>query len=343
MHIQTIDNLVIHKVGNPSQNENLFLSNKTISLTEELNLLMSTYFSSAFQQTELYQFYNNVDLKFNVVYEISQLIFNNPNDFLNQSTAIAQHLFDNSNHPKIKGGELYIATFNDCMIDGVSCNALGIFKSENKDTFLKIFPDNDHLNVASDSGINIQKLDKGCIIFNVNGDTGYKVAVVDKTNKGSETVFWFEDFLRVKQIQNNYFQTEKAIEMCNSFVKNILPENFNVNKADQADLLKRSSDYLKGIDVFNFDELASSISDQEDVKESFIAYKATFESNVGYELEDNFEISETALKKKQKYLKSVIKLDKNFTIYIHGNTSLIEQNNAESGRKYYKFYFDNES
>ena len=40
--------------------------------------------------------------------------------------------------------------------------------------------------------------------------------------------------------------------------------------------------------------------------------------------------------------KSVIKLDKNFHIYVHGNRELIEQGEDEKG-KYYKVYFKEES
>ena len=59
---------------------------------------------------------------------------------------------------------------------------------------------------------------------------------------------------------------------------------------------------------------------------------------------DNFEISVHAVKQQAKVFKSVLKLDKNFHIYIHGNRQLIEKGFDEAtGRNYYKLYFDNES
>jgi len=39
----------------------------------------------------------------------------------------------------------------------------------------------------------------------------------------------------------------------------------------------------------------------------------------------------------------VLKLDKNFHIYIHGNKELIERGTDPDGRKYYKIYFEQES
>ena len=53
-------------------------------------------------------------------------------------------------------------------------------------------------------------------------------------------------------------------------------------------------------------------------------------------------ISAPAVKKQAKIFKSVLKLDKNFHIYIHGNREMIEQGVEKDGRKFYKIYFEKE-
>lgn len=60
------------------------------------------------------------------------------------------------------------------------------------------------------------------------------------------------------------------------------------------------------------------------------------------DLSNSFEISSQAVKKQTRVFKSVLKLDKNFHIYIHGNKELIEQGIEKDGRKYYKIYYQNE-
>ena len=60
------------------------------------------------------------------------------------------------------------------------------------------------------------------------------------------------------------------------------------------------------------------------------------------EIEDQFEISKPAVKKQSKVFKSVLKLDKNFHIYIHGNKDMIERGVEKDGRKFYKIYFESE-
>jgi len=60
-------------------------------------------------------------------------------------------------------------------------------------------------------------------------------------------------------------------------------------------------------------------------------------------IQDQFAISESAVKKQARSLKRIIKLDKNFDILIHGTRDLIEQGIEEDGRKYYKIYYREES
>ena len=49
------------------------------------------------------------------------------------------------------------------------------------------------------------------------------------------------------------------------------------------------------------------------------------------------------MKKEFKVFKSVIKLDKNFHLYVHGRRDLIERGfDDDKGKKYYKVFFDNE-
>jgi hypothetical protein len=58
--------------------------------------------------------------------------------------------------------------------------------------------------------------------------------------------------------------------------------------------------------------------------------------------ETSFDISEQAVKKQSRMFKSVLKLDKNFHVYIHGDRNLIEQGVDENGRKFYKIYYEKE-
>ena len=149
----------------------------------------------------------------NEVYTYVSKIFDEPEQLYEQSVNLAKHLYEQSTHPKIKGGEFYTVYFKDCILDGETLDAVGLFKSENKDTFLKVLRENGNFNLESDKGINIKKLDKGCLIFNKDRENGYVVAVVDNTNKGVEAQYWIDDFLHVRQRKDEYANTQNFMAL----------------------------------------------------------------------------------------------------------------------------------
>ena len=75
---------------------------------------------------------------------------------------------------------------------------------------------------------------------------------------------------------------------------------------------------------------------------SFRSYDEQYRENKNVDISDNFQISSQAVKKQARVFKSVLKLDRNFDIYIHGNKELIEKGIEKDGRKYYKIYYEEE-
>ncbi|GFI54765.1 hypothetical protein IMSAGC022_01389 [Alistipes sp.] len=90
------------------------------------------------------------------------------------------------------------------------------------------------------------------------------------------------------------------------------------------------------------EEFTNEVFAQSEVIDSFNKYKENYEQDRDLEIADSFTISESAVKKQARAFKSVIKLDKNFHIYVHGNRNLIEQGEDEKG-KFYKVYYREES
>ena len=71
------------------------------------------------------------------------------------------------------------------------------------------------------------------------------------------------------------------------------------------------------------------------------ALRQEYEQDRDIRIEDEFGISDSAVKKQARSYKSVIKLDRNFHIYVHGNRNLLEQGEDEKG-KFYKVYYEEE-
>lgn len=352
---ESIQSVVLHRVGNNATQEGYVLSQSTLELSDQLQDLLVRYFLTPFKVEEYYHLYHEEHLEMNPIYSHAQAIFDNPDTILEHSQAIAKHLYEQSVHPNIKGGELYTVYFHNVMLNGETMDAIGLFKSENKDYFLKVMHGDEQWNRQEGShdaladfhieihqGININKLDKGAIIFNSEADQGYIVSVVDQTNRNLDAAYWRDGFLHLLQRQDEYFNTHEAMRAYKQFVTDELPQQYEVTKADQADLLNKSVDFFKKNDQFDMDDFARDVLQQPEVIDSFQQFRQNYEVENDVQIPDQFDINDSAVKKQARAFKSVIKLDKNFHIYVHGDRQLIEQGEDERG-KYYKVYYHEES
>jgi hypothetical protein len=343
--LQTIS---VHHVGNPLQDERYALSDEPLALKDEIipRLLMQ-YFLAPFEKTnEVYHLMHpGDDLDLNEIYHYCTTVFKDDTQFQEVSQKIAKHLYSVSGHPKIKAGEVYIGYFNGVQLEGEQLDVVGIFKSETKETFLKVYPQEGGFGMDyEENAININKLDKGCLIFNTNKEDGYKVVVLDKTNgSNNEAVYWKDEFLKLKIRNDNFNQTNNTLSIYKNFVTQKLDDEFEMSKADKIDLLNRSMKYFKEKDTFELDEFTGEVLGNDEAIESFKNYKNQYEQEFETKIPDTFEISDNAVKKQARVYKSVLKLDKNFHIYIHGDKDLIEKGFDDAkAMNYYKVYFKQE-
>ena len=342
----SIAQLSVHKTGNKNIDEPLVLSEQPLQLTDEtLGELLMRYFVQPFDKTnEIYRLYHPTDdLELNEVFHFVSMMFVDAASFHENTRQIAKQLYDIADNPKIKSGELYICYFKQLQLEGALTDAIGIFKSEAKEPFLKVSQDGKNFQLNyEEQAVNLKKLDKGCIIFNTEKEAGYKVAIVDQTNR-AEAVYWMNEFLKLKVRNDNYNQTHNVLSAYKHFVTQKMDEDFDISKADKIDLLNRSIRYFKENEQFDLNEFSNTVIDNPKGAALFKAYKQEYEQEMDSPIDDSFSISGNAVKKQARVFKSVLKLDKNFHIYIHGNREMIEQGMEPDGRKYYKIYFKEET
>lgn len=337
-----IQDVVLHLVGNSFNDELLTLGNTKLEYSDEVEEDLLTYFLSSFKENEYYRFHHESHINLNEVFAYAEAIFTNPEDIVAHSKSMAKHLYEQGNHPKIKGGEFYVALIKDVLLDGEPVDAIGLFKSEVKDTFLDIQNNDGNFTVNSQEGIHVKKLDKGAIIFNTEKEKGYTVSVIDNTNKGGDAKFWFDHFLHVKQREDAYYQTETVMKIAKDFITKELPKEFAADKADQAEMLNKSADYFKEQEQFDLSEFANVVLKQPDIVDNFQDFSTSYQRERAVSIPQSFNLNETAVNKKKGVFKSVIKLDKNFSVYVHGDRTKIERGEDDNGRKFYTLWFDEE-
>jgi len=340
-----LDHLAGHFVGNQTLDEELRLSNnKMENLDESVLSLLLQYFTFPFKNSgEYFHLRHDTDLALNEVYSYITHIFDNQNTFTEQSQNLAKHLFEKSTHPKIKAGDMYVAYFTDCGVEDEVVDCIGIFKSESKEQYIKVFSQNENYEMQADEGLNIHKLDKGCLIFNTEKEKGYLVVLVDNLNKQEGAQYWKEEFLKVKPREDSYFHTQGYMKLYNNFVQDKLKLEYDMTKTDEIDIQNRTVNYFKEKETFDFQEFANDVIQQPEIIDKFRDYKQDYQEKHEETFADEFAISVKAVKKQAKFYKSIIKLDKNFHIYVHGNKELIERGVDEiSGMNYYKLLFTEE-
>ncbi len=337
--------LATHYVGNSAAGDALQLSGQEISVeSEELRQMLLQYFLSPFREAASYNLWHPVDLKLNEVSQFVAAIFEEPGSLLRQSANLARHLYDITTLPQIKSGELHVAFFGGCPVNGRMADAVGIYKTETKSRFLKLEEAGGAYHFQPDEGINPDKMDKGCIIFNIAAEEGYVVHVIDRTAKGGEAQFWKDTFLKVRAAADDYHATEDYIRMSKEFIVQQIPAEYEVERVQQIDMLNKSAGYFRKKEQFQKHEFEQQVFGDGELINSFRRYEERYTDERDLKFESDFEISGAAVKKNARIMKSVLKLDKNFHVYVHGARERIERGyDADTGLNYYKIYFEEES
>lgn len=288
--------------------------------------------------TNTYQFKHEVDLELNVLFQLCRQI-HREEAIGDRYTGIVSHLRTSSRHPNIKEGELFIAYFSEVAYNHEFVNALGIFKVEKKDTFIETPDWTKEPTLLFKDGIGEKKLDKACLILFT--EDPYTILAYD--NNSSEAVYWKNDFINLDFKRDHVNDTNHFLQMTKTYITDQLPEEFEVSKTDQIDLLNKSIKYFKENEEFQQADFETEVFGDASAIESFRYFDKQYQEEMDLELSDNFKIATNSVKKQARIFKSVLKLDKNFHVYIHGNRDLIERGTDTDGRKYYKIYYDQES
>ncbi|PCJ98371.1 MAG: nucleoid-associated protein NdpA [Flavobacteriaceae bacterium] len=341
-----IESVSLHRVGNKNRNETIFLSAEPFSLNDETTGILKEYFFKSFREKEENYFYlsNEVDVEFNTLHKIATEIFNDPSSAHLNSKKIATHLFDQSNHPHIKSGEVYVAYLTGLLLDNDKVDAIGIFKSELKHDFLQFEEKEGNLDILIQQGININKLDKGCLIFNTNKEEGYKVLSVDSNRYDAK--YWLENFLDVEALSDDNFKTKNYLKFCQNFAKDVvLPAE---DKQQEILFMNRAVNHFAKNDEFEESTFINEVMENPELIPEFKHYKV--EKGPKYSIEDvsSFDIANKAVSDARRKIKSVINLDTNIQIkldFINPDSAdkFIEKGwDEERQMYYYLVYFNKE-
>jgi hypothetical protein len=335
----------VHLVGNKGNGQDFVSSKKPLQLSENDGYILKDSFLAKFSfDLDKYSFHHPSSLDYNEVYNYVLESLAEEKTFHKNSVNIAKHLYESSTHPKIKEGELYVCYFGSCFVNDAYVDAIGLFKTETKSNFLDIDVDKNEITLIMREGVEVTKFDKACLIFPTNAEKGFDILIYDNKNKGEEAIFWRETFLNILPQANEYYQTNQFLSLTKQYIAEQLPQEFEITKTDQIDLLNKSVEYFRANESFDKKQFVKQVFDDSGMGKSFKKFENNYSEANDIEMPDSFDISVQAVKKQARVFKSVLKLDKNFHVYIHGDKSLIEKGyDAKVGKSFYKIYFDEEA
>ncbi len=334
-----IRKIIYHRVT--PEDKKSVLNDRLYDLTndDEADILKKIFLKPFLSNITPYEFNHEIDIELNPLFRISKDIFEDK-EFIFQTRNICQHLVTVSKHPNIKDGDLFIMKFDDIKLNGKLCNGLGIYKIEKKESFIETNVSmSGEAELAFKKGIGSKRLDKACLILFT--EEPYTVFIIDNTN--AETDYWQNEFIKVRLKNDSMNNTSQFLTLAKSFVTEHYPSDFEATRTDQIELLNRSVEFFKNHERFDIKDFEQEVFQDNGVIQSFQSFDSKYRQENDIEISDNFAISSQVVKKQMKVFKSVLKLDRNFHIYIHGDHELIKQGVENDGRKYYKIYFETES
>jgi len=343
-----IDKIVVHKIGNKLKKDGVQLSNKLLEFDENLEKMLISYFLKSFKSKEEYHFINieSDNTEINEMYRYTSEIFGNSDNLFDISINVARHLYNQSTHPKVQGGDLFAVYFNNIIFNGDTIETVGFFKSEIKDEFLKIIEEENIFEIEPLSGINISKIDKGCLIFNKKADKGYRILSIDNNKKASK--YWTEQFLGIEQIYTSENYTKAVLTTCDTFVKKILPTKIE-EPVKQDEIKDKIVKYLNEEENFEKDEFSNKVFDDSTIREEFDQlYDKKTKIMGSSSNKQSFPIQRDTVDKMIKKFDKVIKLDSDIEIKIKSialsdEDKILEKvYDAEKKMYYYKVWFSEE-
>ncbi len=330
-----IELLKISYVGNRIAGEQVQVAKEVLKCDELTRNLIGRYLLSGIEFHQLYKLTHPEGIEYNKVYNLASEVFEDLTSFERIADELSYLLFQRANDKSIIGGYLFVVYFKGCLVDDKTADALGIFKAETKDMFIKLSSEGADIRFSSEQGFAMNKMDKGCIIFNVDGKDGYKLAILNKSHSKSSIKYWNEDFLRCVPIVGNYLNTQAVLKAIGQFIK-----EQDSNQLQKAFLMNISLQEAKK-ETLNVKELLGTVAlddeSKQRVREIFTTLTGAHES-----MPDSITPDSVALKKTR--LKSVLKLDDNFEIIFHGGDNRIETGiDKTTGLKFIKLLYELDS
>lgn len=271
--------------------------------------------------------------------------YNQNKDIAAISLSVLRKLHQLTESPSILAGELMVAAFDNVEIDNQNYHAIGFIKTDSMQTFLKCKYKKSDIDLSLESGIMADNIEKSCLFFMSENFSDLFCVVKDRELKNHQQAWWGNDLFGLVPKADKLAYTNSVMQVAKNFMAKEIDKIADISKPEKVELLTKTADYFKETPHYDEKKFVQSVfEEQPELADGFSRFKEATFQDWNLENKTKFDIEEDTAKKQAKIFKSVLKLDKNFHIYIHGNRQLIEKGfDEEKGKHYYKVFFDSEN
>lgn len=333
----TLRHLMIHGIGNKCLDEPLVLSSQEVKMNEmTANKLLDNLLKKIPHEAS-YHYSHDIDLSYNEMFAFSQKVFANNDTLVDMSKNIAKHLFNQGVSKNVQAGIVYIAYLQGVLVDNKEVDAIGVFKSEKTDTFLKVNYEDGIYSLSSEKGMGC--IDHGCLIINTESENGYLISLFN-TKKKSDVKYWNEDFMGVRLRNDDSSKTSQIVELCGTFIA----KNEEIAKTDKAGMIDRVLSAMAVGDT-SLNKITETVFLDKNVRQQFTEFHQTQsnldDSTLNNDFTPDMKTVEKAVRKYRN--KTKLKLDNDFEVLIKGGEeNIIKGYDEDKAMSYYKLYFKEE-
>lgn len=228
----------------------------------------------------------------------------------------------------------FSVAWDQFQVDEYEGKALGFYFARERSTFL-------NMNGAEPivlRGLPIKKPEFACLIL-PDGMDGFQIYIQEpNTSAWSRKLF---PFLRQT---DDAFHSKEFFKMCKSFSEDVIVKEQHQPREQQVSFLADSLQYASENKSVNFENFKQEVLKEPAIIDAFDQYQEKYTEERQWNPPDQFAVTEQSHNQAKKFVKSIIKLDKNFHIYVHGNKERIDKGYDENRKlHFYQLWFDAEA
>jgi hypothetical protein len=192
-------------------------------------------------------------------------------------------------------------------------------------------------------GLPMKKPEYGCLILPDPTD-GFQVYILEPGKAEGVGTSWSNFLFPFFQYADDAFHARQFFKMVKNFSEDVLIKEQNQPKEKQIAFLSESLDFASENKGVNLNSFKNEVIKEASIKDAFEDYQQKYSEGRRWNPPDQFAMTEKVQDQAKKFVRSVIKLDKNFHLYVHGRRDRIEQGYDEEKRmNFYKLWYESET